>query len=217
MDFELLNFWISKLRLHVKHTHTHNDPCLYLYLKAHDNDFLYSYCILLSTKKNAILEFFGFDTSVNYDELTEKNLFQFLSTSTKLHPSFIQYCGFKGPHPKNKLHGKYNEYLKTEYFSIHNNDTNCQHAVELYARKAISFFGRENKIKEYMDKKALFNAVMAKRDLLEEQYKDDISKFSSFVSVYGIINVSEMDANLLIQAWKAFLDQNWTGLASIGC
>jgi len=88
MDLDLLNVWITNLGFEIK------KDKLYLQLKAHYKDPINFYVMYLSNNKDKILEFFGFDTSIDYDHLTEKNVFEYLCTSTKLNPEFIMYTGF---------------------------------------------------------------------------------------------------------------------------
>jgi hypothetical protein len=209
MDFELLNFWINKIGLDI-----HNDldnglyhPKLYLSLKAYKDDPVYTYALLLSENKNDILRYLGFDTTVEYDKLSEKNTFEYLCTSTKLDPKYIWYCGFKGPHAKNKLHSKFNEYLKDK------NYPKGKDHVQINVLDAISFFGKESEYEEYKTKRALMDCIMQKKDILKQNGNDyNYSCFSRFITVYGIIPVTVMNDAELIEKWTEFKNQNWSCL-----
>lgn len=208
MDFELLNFWINKLNLDIRHDYDYGKekPRLYILLKAYDDDFLYTYVLLLSENKNDILEYLGFDTTIEYDKLTENNMFEYLCTSTKLNPANIQYCGFKGPCPKNTLHSKFNKYLLNKNYS----KDNQKHVLN--NEQIITFFKKVNDYEEYKNKRSLMNIVMCKNKILHGKHKE----FSRFITVYGIISVSKMNDVELIEKWKDFNTENWSILKVFG-
>lgn len=212
MDVELLNFWVNNLRFHIEHDNTNKEPSLYLSLKVHKYDIIDSHVILLSNNKNAILEFFGYDTSINFDKLTERNMFEYLCTSKKLHPCFIKYCNFKTRHPKNKLHSKFDEYLKKRY---HCNDKidiiDIKQERIIFLNNAISFFGKDKEYDEYKKKRNLLNDVFKKMELIETATTD----FRFFVLVYGIYQVAQMTDEEIKNNWSKFKSENWSGLRSI--
>jgi hypothetical protein len=108
MDLELLNYWIKRIGFQVI------GQGLYLGLKAYKDDWTPTYKIMLSNDSKCILDFFGFDTSVLYDELTESSVFVFLGDSKVLKPEYIEVDGFKG-YAKNAKHKKYNQYLMNNF------------------------------------------------------------------------------------------------------
>lgn len=73
LDFSLLNFWTGELHLDIRHEDLNKPPRLYLGLKATIKDPVYTHVILLSNDKKQILDFFGFDTSIEYDLLSEQS------------------------------------------------------------------------------------------------------------------------------------------------
>ena len=122
----------------------------FVHLKAYKKDPFGAYVICLTENKKHALAFLDYDTSVEYDLLTERNLFAYLDTSTRLSPEFIRYCGFKGPHAKNKLHERYNKHLIEEHGGYKKNDNSHYVRRHELSQKlkhaAISYFGKE---KEY--------------------------------------------------------------------
>lgn len=225
MDFELLNFWIRSLNLDIRHEKITNNPRLYISLKAYTNDPMYAFVILLSEDRKSILTFLGFDTSIEYDKLTEKNIFEYLCTSSRLDPAFIKYCGFKGPHAKNRMHQKFNDYLVAKKFrnSAKRDDdyfSQEKQAVNIYAQDAISYFGKEKEYIDYKEKRKLIDKVMEKKYYLRDNLKENgnnslslmIDNFSQFITVYGIYHVSQMSFDEFETKWKDFINQNWSGL-----
>lgn len=212
MDFELLNFWINKLSLSIKHDGS-NEPQLFLSLKAYDNDYLHTYKILLSTNKTSILEFLGFDTSINYDNLTIKNMFEYLCTSNRLKSDYLRFCSFKGPQPKNKLHQQFDSFLKNRYNGQNRTETltNKQLEMSLLVADAISFFGKDKQYEEYKEKRQLMTKVMTKMNLV----KSDNNHFQLFLLLHGVITVAEMTDVIFVRAWNEFTSQNWSCLNSI--
>lgn len=212
MDFELLNFWINKIGFDIRHDKL-NEPCyLYLSLKADKDDFLKSYIIELSSDKNKILQFFGFDSNINYDNLSEKNLFEYLCTSSILQPSHIRYCSFKGPHAKNKLHEKFNKYLLDKNYSRHQDNTSINQQVRVFVNDAITYFQKEHDFTEYKEKRKMFDNVVQKKHYLMSNVKQfSHVDFNLFLVVHGILNVSLMNDETLQNVWKDFSNQNWSG------
>lgn len=212
MDFELLNFWISKLGFDIKHDKL-DEPCrLYLSLQADKADFMNSHIIHLSSNKDAILQFFGFDNTVKYDSLTEKNLFEYLCTSSILKPFYIRYCSFKGPQPKNKLHEKLNKYLIDKNYPRRDFNIDIKQQTTNFKNGAISYFGKEKEYLEYKEKRKIFDEIAQKRHFLTTNYqKHSYMDFNLFLMIHGIINVASMDENTFKSVWEDFSKQNWSG------
>jgi hypothetical protein len=177
--------------------------------------------LLLSENKKDILTFFGFDTSIEYDKLTEKNTFEYLCTSTRLKPMYIQYTGFKGPYAKNKEHEKFNEYLKGKHYprrSSSNDEYYKQLALEKqsYTNDAIEFFKKENAYIEYKERKKLLDKVMEKHDAIKGLESRYIwCDFSQFIKLHGVLNIAEMSIDKVTALWNQFKTQNWSGLRVI--
>lgn len=109
MDISLLNYYIKKLGFNIKNSD------LILELEPYENGIVNKYQINLTCNKDKILDFFGLDNTVEYDKLNERNLWIYLISSKKLNEKHIKFDGFKGPHPKNKYHARFNEYLVRTY------------------------------------------------------------------------------------------------------
>lgn len=212
MDFELLNFWIRSLRFNIVHKDITLEPCLCISLKAHKHDMLYSHSIPLSRNKNAILEFFGYDTSVKYENLTEKNLFEYLCTTNKFQHSLVKYCSFKGPHAKNKQHERFDRYLREKFKGLQKNDKFEQrHNIVTFMNDAISYFGKEKEFADYVEKKDILSKVMNK--MYSRNLEHD--NFKSFILVYGIIGISKMTEDAFNETWNDFVSHNWSGANSL--
>lgn len=208
MDFELLNFWVNKLGFDIKHDKI-DEPCrLYLSLRADKEDFMNSHIIQLSSSKDAILQFFGFDITVKYDNLTEKNLFEYLCTSSILKPCHIRYCSFKGPHPKNKLHEKLNKYLLDKNYQHKDFNIDVKEQRIVLRNDAISYFGKKKEFMEYKEKRKLFDSIVEKRNSLTKHSYID---FNLFLVIYGILNVASMNVDTFKGLWEDFSTQNWSG------
>jgi hypothetical protein len=212
MDFELLNFWIHKLGFDVRHDKIDETCYLYLSLKADKEDFMNSHIVQLSSNKDEVLQFFGFDVTVKYDNLTEKNLFEYLCTSSILKPSFIKYCSFKGPHPKNKLHEKFNKYLQDKNYLRQDDNITIKQQSTVLRNDAISYFGKQQEFLEYKEKRKIFDDIVKKRQYLKTTYpKHSYTDFSLFLVIYGIIDVAAMDETKFKNEWEDFSKQNWSG------
>jgi hypothetical protein len=203
MDLELLNFWISELGMNIK------GNTLSLHLKACDHDCISSYLLELSNDKEHILSFLGFDTSRNYDNMTESNLFEFLCTSTKLHPRNITFCSFKGRHPKDKTHERFDKLLKKKFseqsvFKLHSDECNNS-----WVSNAVTFFNKEPQYEKYLARKAMFNKLNTVRNSIPCPH---LSGFSQFLLLHGMYNVLQWDDEKVQRRWKRFQSEEWSGL-----
>jgi hypothetical protein len=181
MDLELLNFWINRLNFDFRRKQ------LFVILPAHERDPGHCYCLLLSDDPDKILTFFGFDTSINYDKLSLNNQFEYLCTSTKLDPKFIDYCGFKGPTPKNRIHSKFDIYLKSKNYpkSMKYQD-NSEILADQLLKEAIIFFDKSNEYESYKQQFTLLNNLMKQKRKLPDNY--DFNRFCLLHNIYTIIN-----------------------------
>lgn len=207
MDPELLNFWIEPLGF------SFSGDKLFVHFKAYKKDPVGTYVICLTDNKKHALSFFGYDTSVEYDLLTERNLFAYLDTSTRLSPEFIRYCSFKGPYAKNKQHEKYDKYLKEQhggyvkpsdshYVRRHELEQNLKHA-------AISYFHKEKEYEELKVRRAMMDKVFDIKKRLKDPPYD---MFNRFIVLNGIKSVIEWDSNRLSIEFEEFKTQNWSCL-----
>ena len=211
MDLELLNFWIRRLHYEVR------GETLFINLSAFEKDYMYSYALELSSDSKRILDFFGFDTSIEYDKLTLSNQFEFLCSSTKLNPHYITYSGFKWLHPKNHQHSKFNQYLVKRYYhkkykypveNIESNNFSCD--------EAILFFQKEKEYRIYEKHELLINTVLEKKFIIENESKTNHKKFASqfnmFLLVHGMNSVSSWDNQKCIHEFQEFVKEKWSGL-----
>lgn len=199
MDFRLLNFWIHKLHLNIEYPHQ-----LYLKLKSHKKDFLHSHVILLSQDKNKILEFLGFDTSIQYDLLSEKNMFEYLCTSKWLNPQYIKYCGGMkgGPYAINKTHSRFDQYLKNkEYKRSSDSDRDIVNV-------ALQFFDKHEEYTKYKNLRSIIEKVEKKETLVKCNHDD----FIKFTLLYGVLQISTMNDEEFVRKWTEFIKFNWSGL-----
>jgi hypothetical protein len=207
MDTELLNFWTENLGFMFTGTK------LFVHLKAYKKDPIGTYVICLTENKKHALAFLGYDTSVEYDLLTEKNLFAYLDTSMHLVPEFIRYCSFKGPYAKNKLHECYNKYLIEEHGGYRNTDQSHYVRRHELSQKlkhtAISYFGKQKEYEEFKQRRITMDKVFdIKKHLKEPSY----DSFRRFLLLNGIKNVIEWDITRIIKEFEEFTGQNWSCL-----
>ena len=209
LDLELLNLWINRLYFDIR------GQTLYLSLKAFSDDPCYSYVLPLSSDRPRILEFFGFDTSRDYDHMTTFNQFEYLCSSSKLDPKYISYFSFKGPGPKNQSEAKFEKYLvskryprfqydSVEYAELH------KHRVSL-KKEGVSFFEKEAKYQRYLEQRKMLNSVIAVKNKLEGG-KVLYGEFSKFLILHGMYNVLAWDVQTLEEKWLSFKTDNWSGL-----
>jgi hypothetical protein len=194
MDLELINFWLRRHLLYIR-----NDS-LYTELNAYNDDPLHSYKLFLSNDKRKILEFFGYNIEVEYDNLKEINLFEYLCTSKKLDNDYIAYCGFKGPFAKNKQHKKLNDYLVKKSFEHKNNfprDDTLQ-------KEAIIFFNVNMKI--YKFQYDLMNQIFDKKIKLPQH---SYEKLSNFLLLHGIDNFMKWSDEELLDKWNKYKNVDW--------
>jgi hypothetical protein len=198
MDFELLNLLINKIHLFIKDNNE-----LFLELKAFHHDPFHSYTIFLSNDKNKILEFLGFDTSIEYDKLSTKNMFEYLCTSNKLDYKLIKFFGFKGPHAPNRLQQNFNDYLINKKFTDLSNTTNI-----FNTKYIIEYFDKTNEYNDYKEKRNLYNNLIEKKISLGNRH----DQFYKFLIVHGIQNIINYNNDELINKWNTFCKENWSGL-----
>lgn len=206
MDFELLNFWIEDYNFSILEDDD-NKVKLYLRLKSCNTDILRSGQFLLCSDKNKILNFFGYDNSIEYDYLKSYNQYEYLCSSTKLLPRYIRYRGFKGPRAKDSNHEKFNKYLMNKYKSgSHINDYSllCVHK-RTWLDKAIQFFEKEKEYREYLDNRLVLDKLFKRKDDL----KIDFDNFRKFICLHGVINMTNWDNDKLKKEFDIFISGYW--------
>ena len=200
MDLELLNFWINRLKFDYRHNQ------LFVLLPAYDDDIFNTYCLKLSEDTKQILDFFGFDTTIKYDKLTLNNMFEYLCTSTKLDPRYIEYCGFKGPYSKNLIHSKFDKYLKNKNYP---RDTkNLESTANKLLNESIIYFKKSEEYNKYKKHFDILNKLFKQK----AKFENNIDDFRKFCVLYGIYNIINFDDNMLKTKWEEFKSENWSGL-----
>lgn len=209
MDLELLNYWIKKMNFNI-----HEDT-LYMSLESCDIDFCNTCKFVLSSNKNKILEFFGYDTTIDYDHLKSYNIYEFLCTSTKLLPNNIQYDGFKGPSAKNSEHVKYNKYLLQKYSDNKKyriDDIENNKFIKKFNEDAIKFFKKENNFELYKFNFNILNKLFKKKENIE---KINHSEFCKFVSLHGILTIIKWSDDKFYDEWDLYKKSLWNEQLSI--
>lgn len=212
MDLDLINFWISDLKMSI------NENTLYLHLKSYKHDPIYSYIIPLCSDKKNILSFLGFDASLEYDKMTIKNQFEYLCTSSKLNPKYISYLHFKGPGPKNMSHSKFNAHLLEKYKYIrppqHDYDAIKQEAIK-WKSEALSYFNKDKEYKTYQYQYDIFERLEEARMKVHKSNKEGYTykDFERFMFLHGLTNIIKWDDEILLDRWVRFKNSNWSPLA----
>lgn len=206
MDFELLNFWIEDYNFSI----LENDKKvkLYLRLKSCSKDILRSSLFLLCSDKNKILDFFGYDNSIEYDYLKSYNQYEYLCSSTKLLPRYIKYRGFKGPIAKDLNHKNFNKYLMTKYKSssyINDDYSLLSDHKRRWLDKAIQFFEKEKEYQEYLDNRLVLDQVLKIKDELKINFND----FKRFICFHGITNIKNWDNDKFKKEFDKFISDGW--------
>lgn len=205
-SLELLNYWIHKLDMEIC------QDTLRLKLKAYKNDCLNGFRLPLSKDPVKILAFLGFDTDVDYTKLTEKNLFEYLCTSTRLSPKFISYTGFKGPHAKSTQAKRFNDYLREKHYptSVDENDAHERRELAKKLRDhAIEFFEKEDDLIGYAQQHQLLTKVFEQKQKLPVHTMFD---FNKFIVLYGLKAIANMETSVLQTRWNKFTRTNWSQL-----
>jgi len=202
MDFELLNFWITKIKFNI------TDNVLYILLESCDIDIFNSCKFELSSDKKKILDFFGFDSTIDYDNLKPYNIYEYLCTSSVLLPQYITYCGFKGPHAKNTNHSKFNEYLLKRFpydkthsqYSIYND-------IDKWKRYAIKYFNKNDDYELYKSNYNILNKLFEKKDKFVEKIK--WNEYKKFICLHGILTIINWDDNKFNEEWDLYKKSLW--------
>ncbi len=212
LDISLLNQWINRLNFDIR------DDRLFINLKAFTEDIGNTFILPLTDNKKDILDFFGFDTTIDYDNLKEKDMFEYLCTSNKLNPLFITYYGFKGPSPRTKLESKFNDFLlskKYTHFKFIEHSDMLDKIQEELLNDSIKFFKKEQAYKKYKIKFELLDKVVTIKQKIND--KMTYGKFSKFLILHGIFNVVKWNDEVLNLKFNEFKNENWSGLITFKC
>jgi hypothetical protein len=202
-ELDLLNFWIEKLGFLIEENN------LYLCLQACNLDFGTHYKLFLCNDSRTILDFFGFDTSIDYLNLKAYNVFEFLCTTSKLEPSMIRYRGFKGPSAKNDKHAKFNDYLKHKFENAiqPSKDAAC-HTQSIWMESAIQVFSKRYEYNLYIEQKSKVDTCIDKLKRFNPSFQD----MSRFFMLHGICSVCVWDEETLEKKWMLYQQEPWNVL-----
>lgn len=206
MDIDLLNYYIRKIGFKIENS------SLTLELEPSSYPLGYQYQIALSDNKKEILHFFGYDVTVNYDHLTEKNLFVYLSSSKSFNERHIRYDSFKVQSPKNSQHRKFNDFLvknrkyKSEYIS-----EDLEKLRNVWRDDAIKQFDISNEIERYRYEKNAVDKIMQMYNAAKIKSKV-YRKFDFFIRYWGVNDVKDWDQKRFDSEWLKFQDENWSNL-----
>lgn len=210
LDLELLNFWIKKYGLYIE------ENTLFIRLSLNKSHKII-HTIKVSDDKHSILDFFGYDTRIEYDELTQKNTFVFLSTSSKLNTDFIDYYkthfkgGHEGYHPKNKQQREYNEYLLAQDYDIRYKKEDLKDELKKWQNEVINTFRLEDEYKECLMKNQKLSRAF--ENLEKCNFKDSNWKYiQRFILFYGINTLVSYSEDEFVSAWEKFKKDNWSSL-----
>lgn len=212
MEFDLLNFWIENMNFFIKYKP--EKTTLYIRLKSCKYDQMISCYFPLCSDKNKILDFFGYDSSLDYDHMKIYNQYEYLCTSTKLSHKDIKYCGYKGHSPKNKNHTEFNKCLLAKYREKKRNtdDYSVINAHKrLWQEKSIIFFNMESKYTKYIENRNILDEIFIKKNILKANH----TEFKKFVCLYGVLNIIKWDETTLQNNWNLFKIDEWNKTLSI--
>lgn len=193
MDLELLNYLVVKFEFVV------SGDELSLVLPACDEDKSNKCMFPLSNNADKILAFFGYDTSVKLNHLTERSLFNYLASSKKL--TYVENI----KPAKNAQHQRFAKFIKSQ---CQQEDTPAPEIIKQTKHAAIAYFEkrREFQIYEYQYK-------MIQRALeVKDKLKADENTFSRFMKLHGMNTVIKADDEELFHRWSLFQKTNWTSL-----
>jgi hypothetical protein len=205
MDFELLNYFIRYLPFHVQ------KDTLFLRLPGCERDIFNLHEMPLTDDPLKILDFFGYDTTIEYTKLSQSNIFVYLTNSTKLDPAFICHDGFKGPHAKNNIHKKFNQHLVCEYQHLKKHRPH-QDVCEKWIVDAIKYFNKLNEFNTYQSQKAIIDKALQFHVATD---KDTRKGYDRFVLLHGVYTVASMTRLQFEDAWVKFKRENWSSLKVI--
>jgi hypothetical protein len=115
---------------------------------------------------------------------------------------------------KNKLHSKFNEYLRNQNYPKQGNKIISLNDLKT---DAINFFGKQQEYKMYRESYKLGNIIEEKRIIIKNNCpKIMLSDFTRFLCVYGVNNVKDYNDIALMEKWNTFIGQNWSGLSIFG-
>ena len=208
LDIGLLNILFGNLEIfHIK------DSILYLRLPIIQNLDItnYDHEIKLSNDKKEILEFFGYDTTIQYDVLqTKSNQFIFLCSSPRIRKKYLNFYvphfkGGSGFYPNTKLEKDFNDYLIDKYGE---KESTRDRDKTKWINYAIKFFRVDNELNDYAEQKTMFEDIFKKRNTLPDM---NYVIYKRFLMYYGAINVYTWDQSTLLEKLTQFKNKNSTG------
>lgn len=208
MDLELLNFLIADLDFVIERNGLY--ACV-------QGCYLYNWHkikLFLSDDKKAVLDFFGYDTTVEYDSLTPNNLYVFLCDSSKLKPSDLKLnlSHFKGGGVRmyDRIFREFDHFLKGKHYNSqakHASDDTKQRWLE----QAIEYFKKLPEYDSFQQKRSMIDDVYrkGKRCWKHRDGRGESNNYRRFVKVQGINTLSTLDSEEIERRWKEFKKDNW--------
>lgn len=210
MDISLLNYYIKELHFNIENSY------LILELEPFEEGTVNKYQIKLTCNKDKILDFFGLDNTVEYDKLNERNLWIYLTSSPKLSERHMSFTGFKGPHPKNKYHARFNEYLVGTYENIDKyNKKELDTLRESWLRRATLYFKIEKEISDWKHEKSIMNKIMQWYRAINDKEIESYDIFQRFIKYWGVRTINMWTETQFFIEFAMFKDKNWSNLDSI--
>ena len=198
LDLELLNVFITQFHMSIL------SDTLWIDLKAHSSDNSRMYTIKVSEDKAAILKFFGYDTTIEYDWLSKRNSFVYLCSSPILQ-KYILPCDNQY---NTKKVQKFVEYIEETY----NAKTKCAtQAKHCFINDAIEHFGLQEQYRAYKESYITLTETITMRKSIGMCSED----FMKMIKIHGLVNVSKWTREQLQDEYAIMKSQNWSGLWSL--
>lgn len=193
MDLELLNYFITKLDFIIVGSE------LRVNLPACDEDQDKKCVFTLSSNCEQILAFFGYDTTVKLNHLTERAFFNYLVSNGKF--KHIQYI----KPAKNAQHQRFAKFLKSQYPETLDPPTET---IKQLKDAAIAHFEKKREFQVYEYQSKMLQKAIQIRDKLEA----DKTTFARFIKLHGMNTVIKVGDDELYHRWGLFRNANWSSL-----
>ena len=206
MDISLLNYYIERIGFII------DDGKLFFVSKGNDRDFSNSYRIFLTSDSRDMLKFFGYDVTIPYDKLSERDLWSYLTSSTMLTQTHLSLTNdFKGPRAKNKYHKRFSDFLRKQFGSDYRQLDDK--LTETWHRSAVSYFGIDNQYAEYLNQKKIVDKIFYLYEInVSEKSIDSYKTLQLFVRLHGVRSIAAWDDDKFLEKWKEMLLENWSNL-----
>lgn len=151
------------------------------------------YVLFLTDDKDAILSFFGFDTSITFNS-------------------------FKQTYTRTSAQSKFNAFLKAKHGNRRHEPPPA--GLQPTLRDAVRAFGKQEQYRWYKARyRPTVRALHERMALLRAQDSNgfDADRFRLFTALHGVLAVGRMAPEELVAAWTDFATENWSGLRFAHC